>query len=287
MPRVPLYDADGKPVQSEKTGKPLRIAASAWLDRYRPVEQMTWAPGEEMLLRDRLIAEGGWFPRRGVTCFNLYRPPLIGPGEPDEAERWLNHVHAVYRDDAEHIIHWLAHRVQRPEKLNHALVLAASKEPARILHWNRSNARLARGTGQRRARARILDSRFNAYLKSVILRISEARDLGESDRLAFYDDMKAIIAAPPDVLRIHEKHVRASNYSDNVVGVIITTNHKSDGIYLPEDDRRHFIAWSPRKRSDFPDSYWRERWHYYSEEGGDCQTTIDKQPVLAQPGESP
>jgi hypothetical protein len=54
VPRVPLYDADGKPVQSEKTGKPLRIAASAWLDRYRPVEQMTWAPGEEMLNRDRL-----------------------------------------------------------------------------------------------------------------------------------------------------------------------------------------------------------------------------------------
>jgi hypothetical protein len=73
----------------------------------------------------------------------------------------------------------------------------------------------------------------------------------------------------------------------NVVGVIITTNHKSDGIYLPEDDGRHFVAWSPRKRSDFPDSYWRERWHYYSEEGGDRPTRVEKQPVLAQPGESP
>ena len=30
----------------------------------------------------------------------------------------------------------------------------------------------------------------------------------------------------------------------NLSGVIITTNHKTDGIYLPADDRRHFVAWS-------------------------------------------
>ena len=29
--------------------------------------------------------------------------------------------------------------------------------------------------------------RFNGFLKSVILRVSEARDLGEFDRFAFYD----------------------------------------------------------------------------------------------------
>ena len=39
------------------------MAASAWLDRNQPVEQMTWAPGEPMLIRDRLISEGGWIER--------------------------------------------------------------------------------------------------------------------------------------------------------------------------------------------------------------------------------
>ena len=38
--------------------------------------------------------------------------------------------------------------------------------------------------------------RFNGFLKSVILRVSEARDLGDSDRYAFYEHMKPIIAAP-------------------------------------------------------------------------------------------
>ncbi len=90
--------------------------------------------------------------------------------------------------------------------------------------------------------------RFNGYLKSVILRVSEARDLGDVDRFAFYDHMKAYTAAPPDVLRVDEKHLR--EYSvPNVCGVIITSNHKSDGIYLPADDRRHFVAWSPLSKS--------------------------------------
>ena len=90
--------------------------------------------------------------------------------------------------------------------------------------------------------------RFNGFLKSVILRVSEARDLGEFDRFAFYDHMKSLTAAPPDVLRVDEKNLR--EYAiPNVCGVIITTNHKTDGIYLPADDRRHFVAWSDLDKS--------------------------------------
>ena len=47
--------------------------------------------------------------------------------------------------------------------------------------------------------------RFNGYTKSVILRMNEARDLGEFDRYSFYEHTKAYIAAPPDVLRVDEK----------------------------------------------------------------------------------
>ncbi len=58
-------------------GKP--IAASKWLDANRPVEQMTWAPGKPKLIRDKLIADGGWIDKPGCTVFNLYRPPAIQP----------------------------------------------------------------------------------------------------------------------------------------------------------------------------------------------------------------
>ena len=44
----------------DKEGKPKFISASAWLDRNRPVEQMTWAPGLPKVIRDRLISDSGW-----------------------------------------------------------------------------------------------------------------------------------------------------------------------------------------------------------------------------------
>jgi hypothetical protein len=97
--------------------------------------------------------------------------------------------------------------------------------------------------------------RFNGFLKSVILRISEARDLGDIDRFKFYDHMKAYTAAPPDVLRVDEKHLREHSVV-NCVGVIITSNYKMDGIYLPADDRRHFVAWSPMSKEEFTPAYW-------------------------------
>jgi hypothetical protein len=263
----PLVDRgpDGTPRLDDK-GKPKILTAANWLDRERPVEQMTWAPGEPKVIEDRLTSEGGWITRPGCSCFNLYRPPVLVTGNPDGAERWLEHVKRVYPDEAAHIIKWLAHRAQRPhEKINHALVLGGAQgigkdtllEPvkAAIGPWNFVEVSPQHMLG-----------RFNGFAKSVILRVSEARDLGDVDRFAFYDHLKAYTAAPPDVLRVDEKNLREYAIL-NVCGVIITTNHKSDGIFLPPDDRRHFVAWSELSRDDFPGGYWSDLWAWYEASG--------------------
>jgi hypothetical protein len=93
------------------------------------VEQMTWAPGEEMLIHGRLISDGGWIQKPGATCFNLYRGPTIEPGDSSKVGPWLEHVHKVFGDDdAEHIVKWCAQRVQYPGiKINHALVLGSEQ----------------------------------------------------------------------------------------------------------------------------------------------------------------
>jgi hypothetical protein len=74
------------------------------------------------------------------------------------------------------------------------------------------------------------------------------------------------MASPPDVLRIDEKSLQEC-YVPNFVGVVLTTNYKTDGIYLPADDRRHYVAWSDLTKEDFSDSYWRTLWDWY-EDGG-------------------
>jgi hypothetical protein len=251
-------------VDLDRKSEPLK--ASAWLDQNKSVEQMTWAPGEPMLVRDRLISDGGWAPHKGITCFNLYRPPTLKHGTASAAGPWLDHVRMIYGDDAEHIIAWLAQRVQHPEiKINHALVLGGNQgigkdtllEPVKhaVGAWNFHEVSPQQLLG-----------RFNGFLKSVILRISEARDLGDIDRFKFYDHMKAYTAAPPDVLRVDEKHLREHSVV-NCVGVIITSNYKMDGIYLPADDRRHFVAWSPMSKEEFTPAYWQTLWKWY-ENGG-------------------
>ena len=100
------------------------VPASTWLDQHKAVEQMSWCPGLPLLVRDRLVAEGGWIERGGVSCFNLYRAPTLEPGDAGNAGPWLDHVRRVFGDNADHIVKWLAQRAQRPgEKSNHALVL--------------------------------------------------------------------------------------------------------------------------------------------------------------------
>lgn len=259
LPRVPTGEKD-------ENGKEKTVAAATWLDQNQPVEQMTWAPGEDELITDKLISHGGWIRHHGATTFNLYRGPLVEHGDADKALHWINHVHKVYPGEAEHIIKWLAHRVQRPgEKINHALVLGGSQgvgkdtllEPVKyaIGPWNFQEVSPSHIVG-----------RFNGFVKSVILRVSEARDLGDVDRYSFYDHMKVYTAAPPDVLRCDEKN-RLEYSVFNVCGVILTTNHKTAGIFLPPDDRRHFVAWSELDASDFTPVYWDFLYRWYEEEG--------------------
>lgn len=265
LPWIPVLEPDGSPKLNAK-GKPLKSPPSTWLDQHKPVEQMTWAPGEPMIIEDRLISHGGWIERAGVSCFNLYRPPLLVPGDAAQAERWVEHVNKVYPSDATHIINWLGQRLQAPhEKINHALVLGGPQgigkdtllEPVKraVGPWNVAEPSPLQLMG-----------RFNGFAKSVILRISEAHDLGDVDRYQFYEHLKVYAAAPPDVLRVDEKNLREYNVL-NCCGVIITTNHKTDGIYLPADDRRHYVAWSSLTKDDFDDAYWNSLWSWYDSHG--------------------
>jgi hypothetical protein len=253
--RIPPIKVDGK-----------SVPASAWIDQNQPVEQLSWIPGKLMLIRGKLISEGGWIEHKDSTVFNLYRAPTVAAGNPDQAGRWIDHIELIYPDDANHIIRWLAHRVQRPgEKINHALVLGGPPgvgkdtllEPVKraIGPWNFSEVSPAHMLG-----------RFSGYVKSVILRISEARDLGDVNRYAFYDHMKVYTASPPDVLRCDEKNLR--EYSvPNICGVVITTNYKSDGIYLPADDRRHYVAWCDLTKENFSADYWNTLYQWYESDG--------------------
>jgi hypothetical protein len=68
------------------------------------------------------------------------------------------------------------------------------------------------------------------------------------------------------VLRVNEKHLK-EHYVPNVSGVIFTSNYRTDGIYLPPDDRRHDVMWSELTAADFTEGYWTGLWNWYASGG--------------------
>jgi hypothetical protein len=255
-------------VGTAANGKPILIPSSTWLDQHRPVDQMTWAPGMPMMIDDKVIREGGWIEQPGARVFNLYQPPTQTLGDSAQADPWLEHVGLIFPEHAEHIIRYLAHRVQRPgEKINHALLLGSEGQgigkdgllaPVRQAlgswNWSEQNPQT------------VLKSPYNGYLRAVVLRISEVKDLGDGDRYKFYEHMKAATTSPPEVLSVNEKYIREYPIA-NVVAVIYTTNHKQDGMYLMAEDRRTYVAWSKMKKEDFPEDYWNKLWGWYDNGG--------------------
>jgi hypothetical protein len=241
------------------SGRERPLPANVWLDRNDAVEQHVWAPGELQIIENRMVAEAGFFAKEGARVFNLYKPPSIATARTRGIWFWRERLEALWPEQADHIERWAAHRAQRPgEKINHALVLGSKPgigkdavlDPLKyaVGPWNFAEISPTAVLGA-----------FNEFARSIVLRISEGKDLGDFDRFAFYEATKTLIAAPPDTLRVNQKYV-APYHALNVTGVIITTNHKVGGLFLPPDDRRHFVAWSTVQPSSFGPDEWTKYW---------------------------
>jgi hypothetical protein len=268
---VPRLDAWGQPKLNKKTGEVLLDPPSLELARKRSVVGLTWLPGAEEVIRDKIAIDCGFVPKAGAAIYNLYLPANDIAGDAAKAGPWIEHVRKLFPKEAEHILGWMAHRIQRPGiKPNFGILLIGPPKigkdtilvPLRegVGPWNYKDVSLNQMT-----------SAFNDYLCAVVLRISEARDSGDAgkvriDRYALHDHLKPVLASPPETFRINRKHVQ--EYAGfNVVGVIITTNHQ-DALYLPEDDRRLLVANSPCKTGEFSAVFFDKLYHWYYDEGG-------------------
>jgi hypothetical protein len=254
----------------KQNGKFVKLKPSVWLTRHRRVEQITWAPGLPEIIEDKLISDGGWKARPGARGLNLYQPPTIVHADAAQAGPWIAHLKTLYPEDAEDIADWCAHRVQRPgDKINHALVMGGGQGIGK--DWLLQALKMTVGAWNfHEISPTDLLTQYTPYVKAVVLRMNEAHDLGESgraDRYALYERVKIYAAAPPDVLVCVDKYIRRF-YVPNVLGLIITTNHKTDGVYLPNDDRRHLVAWSARMKEEFSKEFWNEQWRWLLHDGG-------------------
>jgi hypothetical protein len=252
-------------------GAPIYQKPAQWLAQNRGIDSMVFDPALPQIVKDKVAREQGIVEDAGATMFNRYYPPQVKLGDAQQATPYVEHIHKLFPTTAEadHLIAWLAHRVQRPgEKVRHALLIGGppgvgkdtiieAVMPA-IGAWNVASI----------APEEIFKP-FNEYAASVLIRINEVVDLHEISRYKFYEATKTLIAGNPEYIAINPKygvkfHVR------NCAGVIMTTNYGSTGMYLTADDRRHFAVetielWGTQEERD---EYFRKLWAWLYEGDG-------------------
>ena len=236
---APAVDAAVSPINED--GKITQ--ASEWLKEHQLVTSMTCEPAiDDDYIKGFDCRNGEILKTPGAALYNTYRKPTIELGDARLAKPFLEHVHKVFPKDgdAEQFLNYMAHRVQKPsEKPRFALLIAGSQGVGKdtaiefccpaIGAWNVANIDPS-----------ALEGNFNEYCASTLVRVSEAANLHEMTKWAFNERMKVLIAGSPDTQTINPKY--GQKYSIRMYcGIIITTNHLSSGIYIPEDDRRYDI----------------------------------------------
>lgn len=232
-----------------------------------PVHSYTWAPGyPERFTLDAMDPThvGG----ESVWLYNQYRAPRA-PQAGGDVSQWLDLLRRLYPDDADHIVNYFADAVQHPgRKCNHALVLGSG------VHGTGKDTLLAPlqyAVGDKNFRVikpYQLAETFTPWMRSVVVQVSESRDMGEGfasiSRYEMYERCKDLAAAPPKSLDCNEKF-KGQYPVANVMRLVITTNHQTDGLHMDPNDRRHYCAWSDAEKMTEPDAMAIYRWY---ENGG-------------------
>lgn len=210
------------------------------------VDGSTWWPGKPQLIENELITERGAMRIPGALTMNAYAPPLPIEEAPTRTpDKWINHVKTLFPDpiEHEHFFDYAAHMIQQPdEKVNHGIVISGAQGigkdtmllPLRlgVGEWNSSEIS-----------PDAIEGRFNDYVQTVMLIVNEVRPHNEEHRAsAFYNRLKPLLAAPPELLPMDRKNARVV-YVRNVMRVFLTTNDHLT-MHIPREDRRLFVMHS-------------------------------------------
>lgn len=231
--------------------KKRRVEASISYDENRQamgarvLEGLTYAAGESIVCA-----------RDGLAFGNRWRDARP-EGRSGDVSPWLAHVERLVPDakEREHLLNVLAFKVQHPKvKVNHGILFAGvpgcGKDSlfAPFLYAiggkDLGNVALVRNEE--------VTSSWGYALESEVLVVNELRQAEAKDRRALENQLKPLLAAPPEVLPVNRKYL-APYMSANRLLVIAFSNERIP-IALPSDDRRWFVIWTAAPRMTEADS---------------------------------
>jgi len=244
------------PCKSIHTGR--KVEASICFDENRQamgakaLVGVTYAAGEDVLVS----RDGDLFGNRWRDA----RPDLSGANN-NGIDMWLNHCKELVPEasELEHIFDVMAFKVQNPKiKVNHAILHAGDEGSGKDTFWAPFIWAVC---GDHLKNRGIMDnnsvtSQWGYQLESEILIINELKEPDAATRRQLANQLKPIIAAPPEMLPINRKGLHPYMMANRLF--VLAFSNDPVPISLASQDRRWFCVWStaPRMASDQAKKIW-------------------------------
>jgi hypothetical protein len=244
------------PCKSIHTGR--KVEASICFDENRQamgakaLVGVTYAAGEDVLVsRDGDLFGNRWRDAR----------PSVAQADASDISMWMNHCQALVpeSDELNHIFDVMAFKVQHPEiKVNHAILHAGDEGSGKDTFWAPFIWAIC---GDHLKNRGIMDnnsvnSQWGYQLESEVLIINELKEPDASTRRQLANQLKPIIAAPPEMLPINRKGLHPYMMANRLF--VLAFSNDPVPISLASQDRRWFCVWStaPRMESNQAKKIW-------------------------------
>ena len=247
------------PCKSIHTGR--KVEASICFDENRQamgakaLVGVTYAAGEDVIV----TRDGDLFGNRWRDA----RPDLQSQkASLKDISIWMDHCQALVPEQAEldHIFDVMAFKVQHPEiKVNHAILHAGDEGSGKDTFWAPFIWAVC---GDHLKNRGIMDnnsvnSQWGYQLESEILIINELKEPDAATRRQLANQLKPIIAAPPEMLPINRKGLHPYMMANRLF--VLAFSNDPVPISLASQDRRWFCVWStaPRMESQKASLIWK------------------------------
>jgi hypothetical protein len=218
---------------------------------------ITYAAGQDVIVK-----------REGHEYGNRWRDARPQPVAAD-VSIWLRHVERLVPVDfeREHLLNALAHKVQFPgHKINHAILMGGNPGCGKDtlfapFFWAIGGAT---PTNCSLVKNEDITSQWGYSLECEVMEIAELRQTEAKDRRALENQLKPIIAAPPELLPVNRKGLHPY-MALNRVFVVAFSNERA-AISIPSEDRRWFCLWADLPRLPEADAV--ALWNWYQHRGG-------------------
>ncbi len=224
-----------------------RIEAAVCFDENRQamgahaLAGITYAAGESVLVA-----------REGQVYGNRWADARPTPVEGDITP-WLDHLHRMIPDarEREHMLDVIAHKVQRPDvKINHAILHIGRQGSGKDslyepFLWAVGGARSSR-RNVAIVRNEEVQSQWGYNYESEIMVFEELRQTEAKDRRALENQLKPVIAAPPEFISVNRKGLHPYQALNRMF--VLAFSNERVPLSLPSEDRRWFVVYSEAPR---------------------------------------